>query len=217
MILNMERPVEFQNHEAMDRVSDLVRMVQKGHRDAFGLLFEEYSGRVYRYVYMHTGQVEQAEDLTQEVFLRALNSIHSYRDQGTPFLAWLLRIAHNRVIDHYRWLARHRSVELADTVVTSAYDPVAQVEKKAEITKVLEAVPDLTPGQREVISLRFGSGLHLDETAAVMGKSVGAVKMLQHQAVERLKRMLEAKGEENVQGGGSAPITLKTQPTTRSN
>ena len=165
-------------------------MVQKGHRDAFGLLFEEYSGRVYRYVYMHTGQVEQAEDLTQEVFLRALNSIRSYRDQGKPFLAWLLRIAHNRVIDHYRWLARHRSVELADTVPVSTDDPVAEVEKRAEITKVLQAVPNLTPAQREVISLRFGSGLHLDETAAVMGKSVGAVKMLQHQAVARLKKVL---------------------------
>ena len=198
MILNMERPIELQNHEGIDRVSDLVRMVQKGHRDAFGLLYEEYSARVYRYVYMHTWQVEQAEDLTQEVFPRALNSIRAYRDQGKPFLAWLLRIAHNRVIDHYRWMARHRSVELADTVVTSADDPVARVEKNAEITKVLEAVPNLTHGQREFISLRFGSGLHLDETAAVMGKSVGAVKMLQHQAVARLKKMLEAKGEEGV-------------------
>ena len=208
MILNMERPIEFQSAEASDRIVgdagrilEIVRMAKKGHRDAFGLLYEEYSARVYRYVYMHTRQVEQAEDLTQEVFLRALNSIRSYSDQGKPFLAWLLRIAHNRVIDHYRWMARHRSVELADTVVTSADDPVAEVEKRAEITKVLRAVPNLTPGQREVISLRFGSGLHLDETAAVMGKSVGAVKMLQHQAVERLKKMLEpGEREENRSG-----------------
>ena len=203
MILNLERPIGFQSSEASDRIVDdadrildLVSMARRGRRDAFGLLYEEYSARVYRYVYIHTGQVELAEDLSQEVFIKALDSIRSYRDQGKPFLGWLLRIAHNRVIDHYRWMARHRSVELADTVVTSSDDPVAQVEKNAEITKVLKAVPNLMPAQREVISLRFGSGLHLDETAAVMGKSVGAVKMLQHQAVARLKRILESSGHE---------------------
>ena len=203
MILNMERPIEFQNPEAIarisgdaGRISDLVRMARKGHRDAFGLLCEEYSSRVYRYVYMHTGQVELAEDLSQEVFLRALSSINSYRDRGKPFSGWLLRIAHNLVVDHYSWLARHPSVRLADTVPVSTDDPVAEVEKIAEITKVLQAVPGLSPGQREVISLRFGAGLHLDETAAVMGKSVGAVKMLQHQAVARLKQISETSGGE---------------------
>ena len=196
MILNMERPLEIQGPEPIDRIADLVSMAQNGRRDAFGLLYEEYSGRVYRYVYLHTRQVEQAEDLTQEVFLRALDSIRSYRDQGYPFSSWLLRIAHNLVIDHYRWVERHRSVELADTVTVSADDPVAEVEKKAEITKVLQAVPKLSPGQREVISLRFGAGLHLAETAAAMGKSLAAVKMLQHQAVSRLKRILETNGDE---------------------
>ena len=199
MILNMERPIEFQGADSIasvscdpDRILDLVRMAHRGHRDAFGLLYEEYSSRVYRYVYMHTGQVELAEDLSQEVFIKALNSIGSYRDQGKPFLGWLLRIAHNLLIDHYRWLSRHPSVGLAGTVPVSKDDPVAEVEKRAEITKVLQALPELSPSQREVISLRFGAGLHLDETAAAMGKSVGAVKMLQHQAVSSLKKMLGA-------------------------
>jgi len=203
MILNMERRFEVQSAEARDRttagdadrIAVLVSMSRNGHRDAFGLLYEEFSGRIYRYVYARTGKVELAEDLTQEVFLKALSSIQSYQDRGRPFSSWLLRIAHNLVIDHYRWVGKHRAADLADLQPASADDPVAQVERKAEIAKVLEAVPRLSPGQREVISLRFGAGLHIAETAAVMGKSLGAVKMLQHQAVFRLKQMLEPGGE----------------------
>ena len=190
MILNIESPVNKDKLEAL-RMARLVSRAQGGQREAFGLLYEEYEGRVYRYVFARTRQVEQAEDLTQEVFVRAFDGIRSYRDRGMPFSGWLFRIAHNLVIDHYRWLAKHRSIELADVQTTSVDDPVAEVEKKAEIERILEAVPNLTPGQREVISLRFGAGLHLAEAAAVMGKSIGAVKMLQHQAVTRLKRILE--------------------------
>ena len=190
MILNIESPVNKEKLEAL-RIARLVSRAQGGQKEAFGLLYEEYEERVYRYVFVRTRQVEQAEDLTQEVFVRAFDSIRSYRDRGKPFSGWLFRIAHNLVIDHYRWLAKHRSIELADVQPASEEDPVAEVEKRAEIKRILEAVPNLTPGQREVISLRFGAGLHLAEAAAVMGKSIGAVKMLQHQAVARLKRILE--------------------------
>jgi RNA polymerase sigma-70 factor (ECF subfamily) len=190
MILNIESPAGNERLQAL-RVAALVSRAQTGQKEAFGLLYEEYEGRVYRYVFARTSQVEQAEDLTQEVFVRAFDSIRSYRDCGKPFSNWLLRIAHNLVIDHYRWLAKHRSIELADLQPASDDDPVAEVEKNAEIKRILEAVPNLTPGQREVISLRFGAGLHLAEAAAVMKKSIGAVKMLQHQAVRRLKGMLE--------------------------
>ena len=190
MILNIESPVNKEKLEAL-RIARLVSRAQGGQKEAFGLLYEEYEERVYRYVFVRTRQVEQAEDLTQEVFVRAFDGIRSYRDRGKPFSGWLFRIAHNLVIDHYRWLAKHRSIEPADVQPTSVDDPVAEVEKKAEIKRILEAVPNLTPGQREVISLRFGAGLHLAEAAAVMGKSIGAVKMLQHQAVARLKRILE--------------------------
>jgi len=190
MILNIESPVNKEKLEAL-RIARLVSRAQDGETEAFGVLYEEHEGRVFRYVFARTGQVEQAEDLTQEVFVRAFHGIRSYRDRGMPFSSWLLRIAHNLVIDHYRWVTKHRSVELADVQLASDEDPVAEVEKKAEIRRILEAVPNLTPGQREVISLRFGAGLHLAEAAAVMGKSIGAVKMLQHQAVTRLKRILE--------------------------
>ncbi len=189
MILNIESQETKEKIEAL-RIARLVSRVQDGETEAFGALYAEYEGRVYRYVFARTGQVEQAEDLTQEVFVRAFDGIRSYHDCGKPFSSWLLRIAHNLVIDHYRWLDKHRSIELADLQPASDDDPVAEVEKNAEIKRILEAVPDLTPPQREVISLRFGAGLHLAEAAAVMGKSLGAVKMLQHQAVARLRRVL---------------------------
>ena len=189
MILNIESPAGNERLQAL-RIAALVSRAQGGQKEAFGLLYEEYERRVFRYVFARTGQVEQAEDLTQEVFVRAFDSLLSYRDRGKPFSSWLLRIARNLVIDHYRWAAKHRSVELADMQPASDEDPVAEVEKNTEIKRISEAVPNLTPGQREVISLRFGAGLNLAEAAAVMGKSIAAVKMLQHQAVARLKKML---------------------------
>ena len=165
-------------------------MAKSGQGEAFGLLYEEYVERVYRYVYVRTGRVEEAEDLTQEVFLRALNSIDAYRDHGKPFSAWLMRIAHNLLIDHYRQADRRRFVPLWEHMASGHDDPAASVESRMEMTKVLRAVTDLPPRQKEVISLRFGAGLSIIETAMAMGKTEGAVKTLQHEAVVRLRKMM---------------------------
>ena len=193
MILNIESPEHKEKIEAL-RIARLVSRAQEGEAAAFGVLYEEHEGRVFRYILARTGQVELAEDLTQEVFVRALDSIGQYSDRGYQFSSWLLRIAHNLIIDHRRSAAeKHPSVELDEAQPASDDDPVAEVEKREQIARVLKAVPGLTPGQREVISLRFGAGLHLAEAAAVMGRSLGAVKMLQHQAIAKLRRMLGAK------------------------
>ncbi len=90
----------------VDRIEELVAEARRGRRDAFGSLYEEYGERIYRYVYARTGQTEVAEDLAQEVFLRAFQRISSYHSRGTPFFAWLVRIAHNIVIDYYRRSAK---------------------------------------------------------------------------------------------------------------
>ncbi len=200
MILNIESPENKEKIEAL-RIARLVSRAQDGETEAFGVLYEEHEGQIFRYVLARTGQVELAEDLAQEVFVKALDKIGQYHDRGSQFSSWLLRIAHNIVIDYYRSAAKRRCVDLSAvrpvsamaSAAFSASDPVAQAERREQIEKVLEALPSLSVWQREVISLRFGAGLHLAEAADVMGKSLGAVKTLQHQAIRKLRRMMGPK------------------------
>ncbi len=194
MILNIESPENKEKIEAL-RIARLVSRVQEGETEAFGVLYEEHEGRVFRYVLGRVGQVELAEDLTQEVFVRALDNIGQYHDRGNQFSSWLLRIAHNLIIDHYRWTEKRPSLDLTAAQPASSDDPVLEAETRDQIELVLEALPCLSAWQREVISLRFGAGLHLAEAADVMGKSLGAVKTLQHQAIARLRKMMGARGQ----------------------
>ncbi len=139
----------------VDRIEGLVAEARRGRRDAFGSLYEEYGERIYRYVYARTGQTEVAEDLAQEVFLRAFQRISSYHSRGTPFFAWLVRIAHNLVIDYYRRSAIRQATPLDDNVPSAAGDPVNIAETKLEMARVVDAMKGLTPAQRQAVSLRF--------------------------------------------------------------
>ncbi len=172
-------------------VEGLVDQAREGRHEAFGRLYEEYAGRIFRYIYARTGQTEPAEDLTQEVFLRAFTHMPSYRPGGTPFFGWLVRIARNLVVDHYRRSAVRKAVPLPDDIQSPAGDPVSLAETHLETARLFAAIKDLTPAQREALSLRFAAGLSITETAATMGRSEGAVKALQHAAVARLRVMMD--------------------------
>ena len=173
------------------RVDGLVDQAREGRREAFGRLYEEYAGRIFRYIYARTGQTEPAEDLTQEVFLRAFTHISAYQRAGTPFFAWLARIARNLVVDHYRRSAVRKMAPLPDDLQSPVGDPVNLAETHLEAARLFEAMKGLTRAQREALSLRFAAGLSVTETAAAMGRSEGAVKALQHAAVARLRLMMD--------------------------
>jgi RNA polymerase sigma-70 factor (ECF subfamily) len=132
----------------------------------------------------------EAEDLTQQVFLKALQSISSFKWKGAPFSSWLFRIAHNQAVDYLRKKAKRASVSLDESLVNSGINPQSIVERNLDINQLTLATQRLTPAQREVISLRFSSELSIAEVAKVMGKSQGAVKALQHSAVVALRKML---------------------------
>jgi|WetSurMetagenome_2_1015567.scaffolds.fasta_scaffold238072_1 RNA polymerase sigma-70 factor, ECF subfamily len=172
-------------------VNALVSRAQSGQIEAFGKLYEEYLDLVYRYVYLRTGQTEQAEDITQGVFIRAFESIENYRQLGKPFLGWLMRIAHNLIVDHYRWEKRHHTVPLPEGSLVSTRDPVITAEQNYELAEVKKAMTKLSAGQNEVFSLRFIAGLSVSEAAEITGNSVGAVKTLQHEAVVRLRKLMK--------------------------
>ncbi|MBM4389420.1 MAG: sigma-70 family RNA polymerase sigma factor [Deltaproteobacteria bacterium] len=168
----------------------LVRRAQARDAEAFDQLYEAHFEKVYRYVAMRLGNEMEAEDVTQEVFLKALSSISSFRWKGVPFLAWLYRIARNHVIDHYRKKPKTPPVSINNLQVSEEGNPVEIAEQKSEFERIMKAARKLTEAQREVIALRFVSDLSISETAQVMKRSEGAVKALQHSALSALRRVM---------------------------
>lgn len=175
-----------------ERVSALVELAQKGDAEAFGLLYERYVDVVYRYVYVRVGSTQVAEDLTSETFLRALRRMDSFSWQGRDIAAWFITIARNLITDNAKSARFRLEVTTADMLDADEHvdAPEAEVLQRLRDTRLLEAVKNLKPEQAECVVLRFLQGLTLAETAAVLGKSEGAVKQLQLRAVRALHREL---------------------------
>ena len=174
----------------MQDEESLVRRAQQRDQEAFAQLYEANFDKIYRYVVLRIGNKTEAEDVTQQVFLNALQSISSFRWKGAPFSAWLFRIAHNQVVDYLRKKTRQATESLDESLVISKSDPQLVVEQRLDIEQLMLATKQLTKAQQEVIALRFVSELSTAQVAKVMGKSGGAVKALQHSAIVALRKAL---------------------------
>lgn len=171
----------------------LVHEAIEGNQSAFAELYDRHFDKIYRYVYLKVSNRAEAEDLTQEVFLKALRAIGSYKWRQIPFSSWLFRIAHNEVIDYYRKTGRRELVQFNNNVHDMKEDPVLVAEHSFEKEKLMAALQKLSPAQREVISLRFGSELSIAEVAKTLGKREGTVKALQFSATVALRKILAEK------------------------
>jgi RNA polymerase sigma-70 factor (ECF subfamily) len=150
-------------------------------------LFESYFRKMYKFAYVRTGDIHLSEEIASEVFAAAARGIARYRDTGAPIGAWLYRIARNITADHVDRRAKRPVVSL-EAVQLETESMALGVENAADLAK---CIARLTPEQQEVIALRFYSDCSLQEAAAALGKSVGAVKLLQHRAVAALRRQLD--------------------------
>jgi RNA polymerase sigma-70 factor (ECF subfamily) len=175
----------------------LIEQAQGGDRAALGELYRRHADAIYRYVRVRVGDPVVAEDLTAEVFLNMLQGLRGYRYTGAPFMAWLYRIAHARTVDHWRRVGRRQETTLPEGLAATGDDPEATVSAHNEWAELVAALSHLTDGQQQVILLRFVEGMSLAQAAAVMGKTVGAVKALQHRALNALARLLRASRLEN--------------------
>ena len=163
---------------------------QREKENRLASLYDEYFDKIVRYIYMRIGDKNEAEDLAGEVFLKALESLKSYKERGIPMQAWLYRIAHNVSVDHLRKRGRIATVPIDDVLVESREDPVTTAEKSIEMERVNKAMQKLTTEQREVVRLRFFGDLSSKEVGAMLSKSDGAVREMQRAAIERLRRLL---------------------------
>jgi RNA polymerase sigma-70 factor (ECF subfamily) len=178
------------------RMQDEVQLIQRARQGDLAAVSELYNlhvDRIYQYVRYRTGDDQTAEDLTAEVFLRAIESLGNYNDQGAPFVAWLYRIAHARVIDYYRSMKRHQTAPLDDPLLQDGLvttDEVVDVDI-LQNRSLWTALRQLTDDQQSVIVLKFVQGLSNAEIAQVLGKTEGAIKSLQRRALESLARLLD--------------------------
>ncbi len=162
-----------------------------GDEAALAELYNLYFPRVYRYILARMGNPFDAEDLTEEVFLRVLDAIGRFQWREAPFSAWLFRIAHNAVISHRRKEgARGRSSPLSEALPVDSQGPEEMVANRLALNEVMKAADTLPEAQRRVIGYRFAAGLTVAETARAMGKGEGNVKVIQHKAIAKLREML---------------------------
>ncbi len=173
-------------------------LIERAKRDpeAFGELYRRYVDRIYSYHYRHTGDVQEAEDLTSRTFFRALRALPRYRERGLPFQAWLFRIAHNLVANWYRDRSRRRFVALEDVPPLSAdeVEPHHFVEQGEAEDCLLKLVARLPEDRKTLLILKFVEQMSNAEIGAILNRSEGAVKALYHRTLLALRRMIEEEG-----------------------
>lgn len=181
----------------MERAEEgrLVKRAQQGSAEAFAGLYRANMQAIFRYIYHRVNDVQLAEDLTGDVFTRALKSMRDYRDQGKPFVAWLYRIAHARVVDYYRASERRPTesdVDAEPIPITTNMDENLLRRQAAKALR--EAISTLTDEQQQVVILRFIEGHRIEMVAEIMNKKANAIKALQHRALRSLAGRLERAG-----------------------
>jgi RNA polymerase sigma-70 factor, ECF subfamily len=158
--------------------------------EAFGMLYDRYADQVFRVVYHRLNDRSDAEDVTAEVFVKALRAIDAYRPSRAPFWGWLHRIAANAVVDHVRARRSTVSLDVVADAVDGSVGVEQQVIRRLEADRAWQAVADLCPAQRTAVTLRLGRDLPIADIAGRMDRTEGAVKLLLNRGLTTLRQRL---------------------------
>lgn len=171
----------------------LVREAQAGDSQAFGALYDVYAQRIFKFIRIRVQNSALAEDLLQEVFIKAWRAMPKFKLDNINFSAWLYRIARNTIADYFRVIYRKpEPVELTEELGLSAGRSLAEdTDNKLSAERVRQAFQHLAPQYKEVLELRFVQDFTLQETADVLGKTNLAVRLLQHRALKKLREILD--------------------------
>ena len=170
-------------------VARLVKRAAGGDLEAFGELYGIYLDRIYRYVFYQIRDKMTAEDITEEVFVKAWKAIKSCQGKEKTFSSWLYRIAHNQVIDNLRSQRKCLSTEETESLADVS-NPELEAEGNWERQELLATLSCLPQSQRQVIILKFIEGLDNREIEQIMGKRQGAIRVLQMRALTTLRQKL---------------------------
>ncbi|MEI6044033.1 MAG: RNA polymerase sigma factor [Chloroflexota bacterium] len=189
--------------------AELVSRLKKREAEAVDELLAQYTDRLYNYAYYHSGDHHLAEDIVSETFTRVIEKVDGYVQRDVPFKAWLFRIAHNLLVDHFRRRKRYNSVSLdavdwdsgpsaaaaSDWGAGDGGEIAEQLGEREEIQRAIALLPE---DQRTVFILRFVQGFELEQVAAMLDKSLVSIKSLQYRAVRNLRRHLGDKSSKSI-------------------
>jgi RNA polymerase sigma-70 factor (ECF subfamily) len=180
-------------------VSDLLRddereLVERAKRDSrqFGALYDRHFQQIYRFVYSRVREQTAAEDVTSEIFMKALKAMPRYQDTGRPFVAWLYQIAVNAIADRYRALRPAQPLDDFHDLAIAGPALEDLAAHRDELRRIWTLVEQLPPQQKTALVLKFQQDLKIEDIAVAMGKSPGAVKLLIHRGVSRLRQDADA-------------------------
>lgn len=169
----------------------LIHQIKKGDEQAFAQFYNTYQGRIYRFVYFKVSNEEKAQDLTNEVFMKAFNYLKDDEAHEIEnFQAFIFKTARNLVIDFYRTRKQDVSLDAISEIV-SKEDVSKRVDDKLDIEKVAKAIKQLPSDYREIIILRFVDGLSFEEISHSVGKSLGSCRMLAHRGIKKIKEIID--------------------------
>ena len=183
-----------------DREAEERRLIEAAQRDParFADLYERYFELVYAYIARRLRDRNEAEDVTAEVFHKALRSLPRFKWTGAPFAAWLFRISANMIADRAQRAARERNVGNDDDIPEARMPQPQQadLEQSERRASLYRQVEQLAEDQRRVVIMRFAEEKSIREIAGVLGRSEGAVKQLQFRALEKLRENFTARDTE---------------------
>lgn len=171
--------------------AELIRRTMKGDASAYGTLYDRYVDQIYRYIFPRVAEREEAEDMTEEVFLKTWESMISTGPKITNFQAWLYRTAHNLIIDHYRTSKTIHSLDQVPALDDPNPHPEKAVLDGLDSTRLIKAIQNLESNLQQVIICRFINGLSHAETAEIMETNENNTRIMQYRALKKLRKFLE--------------------------
>lgn len=174
----------------------ILERAQRGDADAFERLYDFYVAKIFRFIFLKTGNKENAEDLTSETFIRFWNYIRREkinRDTAEPIL---FKIARNRIIDYYRKkeiITQEIDEVIVNRISDEQQDFINQMINREEIKEMMAAIRELKDEYQEIIILRFVEDMDIDEVAEITGKTNGSVRVLSHRALKALEKVMTLK------------------------
>lgn len=184
-------------------IESVIQRAQAGDAEAVATLYQTYVQRIFCYILYRVSTTADAEDLTAEVFLKMVEGLPNYRITGAPFEACLYRIAAARIVDFRRRTKRRGQVELSKTLADGKPLPEEQLQRRQEVDTLRQALRQLSDDQQTILILRFIERKSHEQVAAILGRSVTAVRATQHRALVNLTALLgsEEKVRHYLRGG----------------
>jgi len=171
--------------------ADLITRAKRGDTECFGQLYERYVDQIYRYVRSRVSDDRDAEDLTENIFVRSYESLETYEERGWAYSAFLYQVARNLLVDHYRQAGSDQPLDASEPLESEGPGLEQRLSEQEDVIRINKAMVELPDDYQEIIRLRVLLDLPTSTAAEWMDRSEGAARVLLHRALKALRQGLE--------------------------